>query len=184
MRNRWIHVGLVVAVSLVGLTAAAQITPIPDEGNEATLEEKESPPVADEVDAKAIWRAQVDCTLFRPSEVQGYDIQCVNATFLDARHADCCIPGDHFQSKLKNWDVAPNTGVTTSPGPAGLFGVPARVYNYGGTPSNPRHIHAYLECTYIHGVDVFPAGSTIDLSSDGTCTIVRDAARSRIDRSP
>ena len=74
--------------------------------------------------------------------------------------------------------------MTTSPGPAGVFGVPARVYNYGGTPENPRNLHAYLECTYLHGVDIFGAGSTIDLSSDGNCTVTADPVRSRIDRSP
>lgn len=183
MRNR-IQVGLALAVALVTMGATAATTSPAGEVNEATIEEKERLPQAEPVDDKAIWRQSVDCTLFRPSEVQGYDIQCFNASFLDARHADCCIPGDHFQSKLKNWDNAPNTAVTTSPGPAGLFGVPARVYNYGGTPQNPRHFHAYLECTYIHGVDVFPAGSTIDLSSDGNCTVTPDPVRSRIDRSP
>jgi hypothetical protein len=182
MRNRWIYVGLILVASLVATTATAQVVS-PAESN-APRSADEAVPAAEEVDAKAIWRQQLDCTLFRPSEVQGYYVQCgAPATFLDARHADGFIPGDHFQSKLKSWDNAPNTAVTTSPGPANVFGVPARVYNYGGTPWNAG-LTAYLECTYLHGVNVFPAGSFIDLSSDGNCTVTADAPRSRIDRSP
>lgn len=186
MKTRWMVMAMaMVLVALLGLaTASAQETPPSDEANQPKLAERESPPLAEPVDAKAIWRETVICSLFHPAQVQGYDIECTGATFLDASHADCCIDGDHFQSKLKNWDRAPNTAVTTSPGPAGAFGVPARVYNYGGTPENPRNLHAYLECTYLHGVDIFGAGSFIGLSSDGICTVTADPLRSRIDRSP
>lgn len=173
MRNRWAQAGFVVAVAVLGTAAQAQVDASRNDG---------VADVADaEVDPKAIWREPVDCTLFRPSEVLGYDISCPGATFLDAQHADFFIPGDHFQSKVKSWDSAPNTAVTTSPGPIGLFGPAARVYNYTGVGGL---LHAYLECTYLHGVNVFPAGSTILLSSDGVCTVVADPARSRIDRSP
>lgn len=185
MKSRWITMVMVMAMvmPLVLVTASAEVAPTDGE-NEPTLEERDSPPLAQEVDAKAIWRQAVNCTLGRPSDIQGYDVRCTNATFLDARSADCCIPGDHFQVKVKNWDRAPNTAVTTSPGPAGVFGVPARVYNYNGTPENPRNLHARVECGYLHGVDVFGAGSTVDLSSDGTCVVTADPLISRIDRSP
>lgn len=182
MKNGWICVAL--AMVLVAPLAVVSASAQEDRGNEATIEERERPPLADQVDAKAIWRQAVDCTLNRPSEVVGYDVQCTAASFLDARSADCCISGDHFQVKVKSWDNAPNTAVTTSPGPAGLFGVPARVYNYGGTPQNPGNLRAYVECSYLHGVNVFGAGSTIDLSSDGNCFVTPDPGRSRIDRSP
>lgn len=180
MRNRWIQTGFAIAVLMLTSGATAQVATTPNHG----FADGEELPVAEEVDERAIWVRSVDCTLTRPSDVQGYDIQCTNASFLDARHADFFIPGDHFQSKLKAWDWKPNTAVTTSPGPGGVFGVPARVYNYGGTPENPRYLHVYLECTYIHGVNIFPAGSTITLSSDGNCAVVGDPIRSRIDRSP
>jgi hypothetical protein len=184
MKSKWILMAmvLVLVAPFALVTASAQVAT--GEANEATPEERDSPPLAEEVDAKAIWRQPVNCSLGRPSDVQGYDVRCTNASFLDARIADCCIAGDHFQVKVKNWDRAPNTAVTTSPGPAGAFGVPARVYNYGGTPQNPRNLHAYVECTYLHGVDIFGAGSTIDLSSDGNCVVTPDPRRSRIDRSP
>jgi hypothetical protein len=74
--------------------------------------------------------------------------------------------------------------VATSPGGANVFGTPLRGYNYGGTPQNPGGLAAYLECTYLHGVNVFPAGSFVDLSSDGICTVTADPVRARIDRSP
>lgn len=177
MKSRVILMGMVVALAIAG-AASAQVA---IESNQPSLDERDSPPVAEEVDAKAIWRAQVICTLGRPSHVQGYDIRCPGASFLDVRIADCCIPGDHFQAKVKSWDNAPNTAVTTSPGPANVFGVPARVFNYTGVGGS---VHTYLECTYLHGVNIFGASSFIDLSSDAACNITPDPLRSRIDRSP
>lgn len=179
-KRTWLFLALFASLALAAaLPAAAQV----DRENIPTPEDAEALPEAD-ADAKAIWFGSAVCALNRPSEVQGYDIRCTGANFLDAAIADCCIPGDHFQLKLKNWDRAPNTGVTTSPGPANLFGLRTRVYNYGGTPENPRNLHAYLECTYLHGVDIFGAGSFINLSSDGNCVVTADPPRSRIDRSP
>lgn len=180
MKRTWLFPMLFVLIALVAVPPAMAQE---DRGNHPTEEDAEALPEA-EIDEKAIWIANPLCNLNRPSEVQGYDIRCTGASFLDAAIADCCIPGDHFQLKLKNWDIAPNTGVTTSPGPANLFGLRTRVYNYGGTPQNPRNLHAYLECTYLHGVDVFGAGSFVTLSSDGVCTVTPDPLRSRIDRSP
>ncbi len=131
-----------------------------------------------------IWRQLGVCSLNGPAEVQGFRVRCSSASFLDFQIADCCIPGDHWQLKGKNWDRAPNEAVTTSPGPANQYGVAGRVYNYGGTPNNPKHIDAYVQCTYLDGVDVFGAGSFVLFSSDGTCTVTADAVRSRIDRVP
>ncbi|MEE8526596.1 MAG: hypothetical protein V3T72_21885, partial [Thermoanaerobaculia bacterium] len=70
------------------------------------------------------------------------------------------------------------------PGPANQYGVFGRVYNYSGTPQRPRHMDTYLQCTYLHGVDVFPAGSFVTIVSDGQCTVTPDTIRSRIDRMP
>ena len=63
--------------------------------------------------------------------------------------ADYCVPQDHWQLKGKAWDVAPQTAVTTSPGPRNQYGVPARVYNYGGTANNPRTLDTLIECSYV-----------------------------------
>lgn len=134
--------------------------------------------------ADVAWKDQVDCILTGPAQVQGYRVRCTGATRLDAQIADCCISGDHWQLKVKNWDNRPNTAVTTSPGPANVFGVAARVYNYGGTAANPGNIDAYVQCTYLHGVDVFAAQAFIVLNSDGVCTVAADVIRSRIDRAP
>ena len=130
------------------------------------------------------WTATVGCTLYRPSQIQRYQVTCSGATFLDASIADCCISGDHWQVKHKNWDSSPNTAVTTSPGKAALFGAISRVYNYGGTASNPGNINAEVDCSYLHGVDVFPAGSTIALTSDGFCSVTPLDLRDAIDRAP
>lgn len=134
--------------------------------------------------ATASWKSRVICSINGPAVIQGYRVQCSNATYLDFRVADCCLDGDHWSLKGKNWDSNPNTAVTTSPGPAGSYGLPARIYNYGGTSWSPGSIDAYLECSYLHGVDVFSAGAYIALASDGTCTVTPDAQRSRIDRAP
>jgi hypothetical protein len=133
---------------------------------------------------QARWRQTVICSLNRPMEVQRYQVQCKEATRLDARVADCCISGDHWEAKSKNWDRAPNTAVTTSPGPANVFGVDGRVYNYGGTATNPRNINAEVDCTYLNGVDVFPADSFIVLSSDGDCVVTDLGKRDAINRTP
>lgn len=132
----------------------------------------------------ASWKTQVICSVQGPASVQGYRVRCNNASFLDYQIADCCVAGDHWQLKGKNWDTHPQTAVTTSPGGANAFGLPARLYNFGGTPQNPGNIDAYLECSYLHGVDLFGAGAFIALSSDGNCTVTPDTPRSRIDRTP
>lgn len=109
------------------------------------------PPALDpRVKFSAIW----SCDLAAPAEVQGYHVVCAGGTFLDFYSADCCLPFDHWELKGKNWDDDPNTAVTTAPGPANVFGVPGRVYTYGANP-----LDAYIECTYIHGINVFPASS-------------------------
>jgi hypothetical protein len=126
----------------------------------------------------------VICGIYGPAEVQGYRIRCSNASFVDFSIADCCMPGDHWSLKGKNWDIAPNTSVVTSPGPRDVYGNAGRVYNYGGTAWRPGNMDVYLQCTYLHGVDVFPAGSWVNIRSDGACLISQDVIRSRIDRMP
>ncbi len=140
-------------------------------------------PVA-KVASTSTWSEVWLCVIFGPAEVQGYRVRCSGANYLDFAIADCCIPGDHWELKGKNWDVYPNTSVTTAPGPAVAYGQTSRVYNYGGTGWNPGNIDSYQECTYPHGVDVFGAGSYITFSSDGLCTVTPDVVRSRINRTP
>ena len=124
------------------------------------------------------------CTIQSPNEVHRYLVQCNQATFLDVSVSDCCIPGDHWEAKVKAWDTHPNTAVTTSPGPAGIQGVVGRVYNYGGTAANPGQLTAEVDCSYKHGVNVFPAGSTYIVSSDGFCTITDQGSSNEINRTP
>jgi len=136
-------------------------------------------------DVKVGFKRQVYCVLGGPAQVQGYRVQCRNASYIDFSIADCCIPGDHWQLKAKNWDRAPNTAVTTSPGAVLNFSTPARTYNYGGTPNNRGNMDTFLECTMLHGVDVFAAGAYVNVVSDASnCSITREPIRSRIDRSP
>ena len=156
----------------------------PDEGVAAPTPSEEVSCSATKRFQTAAWKSTVICSLFGPAQVQGYRVQCTGATYLDYQIADCCISGDHWSLKGKNWDTNPNTAVTTSPGPANAYGLASRVYNYGGTAWSPGNIDTYLQCTYLHGVDVFPAGAYIALSSDGTCTVTPDTIRSRIDRMP
>lgn len=140
--------------------------------------------IAQRVAPRARWRESVSCTLDRASEVQRYAIECQNATRLNAQIADCCIAGDHWEIKAKVWDVRPNTAVTTAPGGANVFGVPLRVFNYGGTPENPRHLYGEVDCSFLHGVDLFPASSTVVLTSDGSCTVRDLGKRDEINRTP
>ncbi|HSS78366.1 MAG TPA: hypothetical protein VLV54_16680 [Thermoanaerobaculia bacterium] len=133
------------------------------------------------LDPRVIWKDQWVCRAAGPAEVVGFRVQCAAATFLDFHIADCCIPGDHWQLKGKAWDTNPNTAVTTAPGPANLFGVPGRVYNYiaGG-----GGLDTYVECSYLHGVNVFLADSFLFFSSDGNCAVTPDPVVRRIDRTP
>jgi hypothetical protein len=134
------------------------------------------------------WRQEVSCVANSPADVTGYRVVCNNASYLNFQISDCCMASDHWQLKGKSWDKYPNTAVTTSPDlPAPgstLYGLPARIYNYGGTPFALRKIDAYIECSYLNGVNVFPAGSSALLSSDGSCTVTTDPAVRRIDRTP
>ena len=177
--------GFAAAAILVATIASAQT----NEGNRPSDEREREEAVAKALSiaplpADTQWRASLTCTLLRPSEVQRYNVRCTGATRLDVQMADCCIAGDHWEGKSKNWDSRPNTAVTTSPGPANVFGVASRVYNYGGAPQNPRNIDAEVDCSYIHGVDVFPAASFIILSSDGVCRVTDLGKRDAINRTP
>lgn len=134
------------------------------------------------------WRQEVSCVANTPADVTGYRVECNNASYLDFQISDCCIASDHWQLKGKSWDKYPNTAVTTSPDlPSSvgiLYGLPARIYNYGGTAAAPRRLDAYVECSYLDGVNVFAAGSFVLLSSDGSCTVTPDPIVRRIDRTP
>lgn len=132
------------------------------------------------------WHQQVICQANSPADVTGYHVECNNASYLGFQISDCCLASDHWQLKGKSWDKYPNTAVTTAPDLLGsiLYGLPARIYNYGGTSFSPRRLDAYLECSYLNGVDVFPAGSWVLLSSDGSCTVTPDTTIRRIDRTP
>jgi hypothetical protein len=125
------------------------------------------------------------CLFERPSQVQRYFVLCAEATELDVDIADCCVPGDHWEAKVKSWDEKPNTAVTTSPGPADVPGVPARVYTYEGPPENPGELRAAIECTYLHGVNLFPAESFLKLTPNrGSCSIEMVGLEDEIGRTP
>jgi len=141
-------------------------------------------PIPPTLDPKIVWKDQWLCRSAGPAEVVGFRVQCTNATFLDFHIADCCIPGDHWQLKGKVWDVNPNTGVTTSPGPVPVYSVPGRDFNYGGTGINPGGLDAYVECSYLNGVNIFLADSYVFFSSDGNCFVTPDPVVRRIDRTP
>jgi hypothetical protein len=199
-REMWILGLALVTVLLVGIPAWAQeapasnyITSIPSTAPVSKaaggVETKDAilPPFAipaPPFDPAIAWREGWLCRSAGPAEVQGFRVQCNNATFLDFHIADCCLPGDHWQLKGKAWDVNPNTGVTTSPGPVPVFSVPGRAYNYGGTGWNPGGLDAYVECTYLNGVNVFLADSFVWFSSDGNCVVTPDPVVQRIDRAP
>lgn len=175
---------LILSLSLCAGTAWANDnsvdpdTPIPEP--EPTQCEAES-----QTKALVKWKGGAICSIGGPAEVRGYRVRCQNATYLDFRIADGGFAGDHWQLKGKNWDNRPNTAVTTSPGGVFDFGVPARIYNYGGTGVNPNNIDAYIQCSYLHGIDAFGASSFIHFASDGNnCIIIPDGSRSRIDRMP
>jgi len=126
------------------------------------------------------WKQKDICTIQGPGDVQNYRFKCTGATYFDFRVADCCLPYDHWQLKGKSWDAAPNTAVTTSPGPKNVYGVPARIYNY---PSF-KTIDVLVECSYLHGVSIFTASSYVYFSSDGDCVDLGGDLYTRIDRSP
>ena len=99
-----------------------------------------------------------------PNQVQRYYVECSDATNIRAQIADCCIPGDHFEVTVKTWDPAPNEAVATCPGGAGVYGVPAKAFNYGRTP-----MRALVEVRYLHGINSFSAGWYLRLLTNGTC---------------
>lgn len=120
------------------------------------------------------------CQLQEPSQVQRFRITCTNTSKIDVKVADCCIPGDHWQVKVKQWDSRPNTAVTTAPGGDRNFGVAARVYTY----SSSENVDALIECSYPHGVNVFPAGSEILVEFSGTCNATNLGVTHEFDRTP
>ncbi|WP_225888705.1 hypothetical protein [Myxococcus xanthus] len=82
---------------------------------------------------------------------------------------------------MKSWDFKPNTAVATSPGGDGDFSAPARVFTY----SSSRDMNALIECSYLHGVNIFPAESFLLVeSSGGACSVTDVGITEEIDRSP
>ena len=45
-------------------------------------------------------------------------------------------------------------------------------------------LNAEVDCSYIHGINVFPAGAFIALSSDGSCTVTDLGTADEINRTP
>ncbi len=176
---------LMVFLASTPALAQAGAAPTGESDNAPTDLEKAQPPPAADVLPDTRFEQILFCTLDRPSEVQRYNVQCSNARRVDVQIADCCIPGDHWEAKSKAWDRAPNTAVTTSPGGQNVFGLRSRVYNYGGTPQNPRNINVEVDCAYIHGVNVFGAGSFLRITSDSpNCAITDLGKRDAINRTP
>jgi hypothetical protein len=127
----------------------------------------------------------ISCLIERPSQIQRYFVLCDGATELDVDVADCCVPGDHWEAKVKSWDENPNTAVTTAPGPADVPGVPARVYTYDGPPENPGQLRAAIECSYLHGTNLFPAESFLRVTpNQGSCSIEAVGLEDEIGRRP
>jgi hypothetical protein len=123
----------------------------------------------------------LSCVVDRPGQVRRFAVTCTGTKQIDVKAADCCLPGDHWQMKVKSWDFKPNTGVATTPGGAGVFSVPARVFTY----SSARDMNALIECSYLHGVNVFPAETDIVVEThSGTCSAVELGVTDEIDRSP
>jgi len=107
------------------------------------------------------------CLLTRPGQVHRFALTCPTTRQIDARVADCCVVGDHWEVKVKTWDTRPNTAVASAPGGSGDFSAAARVFTYTGT----RDLHALIECRYLHGTTLFPAEADILVSSyTSTCT--------------
>lgn len=125
-------------------------------------------------------KVRFTCELDNPNQIQRYRVTCDNSTFLDVTVEDCCIPGDHFEAKAKAWDTKPNTAVTTSPDDLAPS-VGARVYNYIGGGDD---LTAEVDCSYLHGVNVFPAGATMVAASDGVCLVEPIGATEEINRTP
>ncbi|PTL76527.1 hypothetical protein [Vitiosangium sp. GDMCC 1.1324] len=121
------------------------------------------------------------CILERPGQVRRFAVTCSGTKQIDVKAADCCIPGDHWQVKVKSWDFKPNTAVATTPGSDGDFSVPARVFTY----SSSRNMNALVECSYLHGVNVFPAQTDLIVETNGsTCSVEDLGLSNELDRSP
>jgi len=131
------------------------------------------------------WKGSAYCSIQEPGDVTNFKVVCSKATYLDFSIADCCVDGDHWQLKGKQWDRAPNTAVTTAPGPRNLYGVYGRIYNYDSPPENKGSMHALIECSYLHGTALYGAGSFIRFKSNANfCTVTKVQVEERIDRSP
>lgn len=168
----------VLALAQAPLVAQIQQEEITQEANVLNAGERAAPP-SPQLDPQAQFQTTVFCDLNRPSEVQRWHVVCLGGTQLDVQVADCCISGDHFEAKSKLWDSNPNTVVTTSPGPAFVFGVLSRAYSYGAS------INGEVDCSYIHGTGIFPMSAFFNISSDAaSCTVTSLGKRDAINRTP
>lgn len=174
---------LIVAVTVFGVSLLGATAPSPAQEAEASRgSNRTTAAPSPRVSGSGVIRT--DCTLDNPGVVQRLRVQCTGTRALDVRVADCCIPGDHFQVKVKAFDQRPNIAIATSPGPDSAFGAPARVYSYGGAPESPGALDAIVECSYLHGVNVFPANALLTISGGrGHCTAQALGGEAQIDES-
>jgi hypothetical protein len=154
MKNRLICVAMVAILTLPMATLALASNTAGPPGPKAAIE-------------KGAYTATKDIifTLDAPHQVQRYRVTCSDATLLDVKLADCCTPGDHWEARAFIHDKNPQLAITTAPGGADVFGVPARVYTYGGKP-----LEVLVEVRYLHGLNSFPSGGTVRFVTNGTCS--------------
>ncbi|HEX5745959.1 MAG TPA: hypothetical protein VFZ09_06930 [Archangium sp.] len=112
----------------------------------------------------------LSCMLDFPSQVRRFAVTCPGTRHIDVKLADCCDAGDHWQVTVRSWDPKPNVAVASASGANGEFSMPARVFTYHRT----RDMNALIECSYLHGRNLFPAEADILVETPGAPCTVRE----------
>ncbi|HEX8433520.1 hypothetical protein [Archangium sp.] len=176
-KSHWKRAAFVVCGALLGLAPLVYAESQPDEQQQPpTLRAPTRPGKNVRSDSErrsgklALMANQffLTCVLDRPNQVQRFALHCLATPHIEAKIADCCMAGDHWQVKVKTWDPRPNEAIASSPGGEGEYSMPARVFSY----SHDWDMRAIVECSYLHGTSVFPIEADILVETGGsTCTV-------------
>ncbi|HZH12876.1 MAG TPA: hypothetical protein VE057_00790 [Archangium sp.] len=181
-KQQWKRSAVVVCGALLGLTPLvyaegqseeeAEARPARDkpEGNIRTPAERQSRRTSMSRSSLAGNQLFLTCMLDFPGEVKRFAVTCPTTRYIDVKLADCCNAGDHWQVTVKSWDPKPTLAIASSSGANGDFSMPARVYTYSST----RDMTALVECSYLHGLNFFPAEADILVETPGAPCSVRE----------
>lgn len=187
-KQHWKRSAFVVCAALLGLTHLVYAEGPSEEPRTTTTRPRQGKNIHPS-NGRLAWRSTLagntlllSCILDWPGEVRRFVVTCPSTPHIDVKLADCCEAGDHWQVMAKVWDSKPNVALATASGANGDFSMPARVFTY----VNNMELKALVECSYLHGINEFPAEADILVETPGAACSAQElgAPLDAVEKSP